>query len=222
MDIDKGERVRSYVHAQLAFVPFYGADLLDLGDSLPEGFDPRTPVLTARNPLPTIQPEPNSLSAPVHLEGPSGVPIQTGPLLTEKSSENQKKRLAEHHFGAKKRKRPLRLRRGTRATPDPDSSSEAAKDCTPVRGERSRRREKPRLPTGLSFLHGFAPKNVGQSRLTVSRLDTTLERWGADHVQIPAGDRGVFGKGRSSFTIAGVSLPDFTGRFGSARRCHCH
>jgi len=172
MDINKVGRVRSYVHAQLAFVPFYGTDLLDPGDSLPEAFGPQIPVLTARNPLVTVQPESNSLSMSILSEGPTVGPVQTGPPLTEKLSKNQKKRPAKHRPGAKGRKR----QRGA----DPDSPSEPAKDRTPTKGGRRSRCKKPRLPTSLSFLHGFAPKNVGPSRLTVSCLATHLQRWGAD------------------------------------------
>jgi len=219
MDIDKGGRVRSYVHAQLAFVPFYGVDLLDPGDSLPEVFGPQTPVLTARNPSATIQREFHSLSASVRPEGLRGDPFQADPPLTEKSSENPKKRPARHHPGAKERKRSLRRRRGAESAGDQDPTSEPAEARTPVKGERRSRREKPRFPTSLSFLHGFAPKNVGPSRLTVSYLDTPLERWVADRIQIPTGDKGVFGKGKSSLTVAGVPLPDLTSRFGSARHC---
>lgn len=222
MDIDKGGRVRSYVHAQLAFVPFYGVDLLDPGDSLPETFGPQTPVLTARSPSATIQPGFNSLSASIRPEGSMGDPIQAGPPLTEKPSENKKRRLAKHPTGAKERKRSSRPRRGAQSTGDPDPMNEPTEDRTPIEGERKNRREKPRLPTSLSLLHGFAPKNVGPSRLTVSYFDTPLERWVADRIQIPAGDKGVFGKGKSSLTVASVSLPDLTSRFGSARRWHHH
>ena len=170
MDIDKDGRVRSYVHAQLAFVPFYGADLLDSGDPLPEVFGLRTPILSARNPLVIVQPESNSQSAPTRPEGPRVDPIQIDPLLTKKSNENQNKLLAKHHLGAKERKRSLRQRRGT--TADLDSSSEPAEDRTPTKGGRRNRRQKLKLPTSLSFFHGFAPKNIGPSRLTVSCLAT--------------------------------------------------
>lgn len=221
MDIDKGGRVRSYVHAQLAFVPFYGVDLLDPGDSLPEVFGPQSPVLTARNPSVTIQRGFNSLSTSVRPEGSKGDSIQADHPLTEKPSENKTKRLAKHHPGVKERKRSLRVRREAQFTGDPDPASEHTEDCTLVKGGRRNRREKRRFPTGLSFLHGFAPKNVGPSRLTVSYLDTPLECWVADRTQILAGDKGVFGKGKSSLTIAGVPLPDLTSRFGSARR-RCH
>jgi len=158
MDIDKGGRVRAYVHAQLAFVPFYGVDLLEPGDFLPEVFGPQTPVLTARNPLATIQRELSPpMLAPVHPEWLKEDPIQADPPLAEKSSENKKKR-----------KQSLRLRRGARSMGDPDPTSEPAEDHIPMKGERRSRREKRRLPTSLSFFHGFAPKNVGPSRLTVN------------------------------------------------------
>lgn len=222
MNSDKGVRVRSYVHAQLAFVPFYGVDLLDPGDSLPEVLGPQTPVLTARNPSATTQPEFSSLSASVRPEGLGGDPIQTDPLLTEKSNETRKKWLAKHHPGVKERKRSLKPRRGAQSVGNPDPTNEPTEDRTIVEGERKSRREKRRLPTSLSFLHGFAPKNVGPSRLTVSYLGAPSERRVADHTQIPAGDKGVFGKGKSSLTVTGIPLPDLTGRFGSARRCHYH
>jgi len=170
MDIDKASRVRSYVHAQLAFVPFYSADLLDPGDS---ALGLQTPVLTARNPLVTVQPGPAlpSASARLGVQGSRGSPTQVGSVLGERPAEIQKKRLVKH-LRAGERKRPLKLNRDARETPDPDSLNKSAKEYTPTKKERKRRREKPKFPTGLSFLYGFAPKNVGPSRLTVSRLNT--------------------------------------------------
>ena len=166
MDIDKAGRVRSYVHAQLPFVPFYGTELLGPVESLPEAFGLQTPVLIARNPLVTIRPE---------VQGSRGTPAQTDPPLIKKSTEIQKKRLAELPIGVGEGKGPLRLKRRTRTTPDPDPSNESAKEHAPMKRQRRRRREKPSLPTSLSFLYGFTPKNVGPSRLTVSRLHTPLE-----------------------------------------------
>ena len=173
---DKAASVRSYVHAQLPFVPFYSTDILDPGDSLPEVFGLRTPILTARNPLVTIQPESNPPSASACLEDPRGGPARADPTLTQKPTKNQNKRLAKHPLEAKERKQRLRLRRDGQITPDPDSLSEPTKEHTPMRRERKTHRGKPRIPIGLSFFHGFAPKNVGPSRLTVSHLKTLLER----------------------------------------------
>ena len=166
MDIDKAGRVRSYVHAQLPFVPFYGTDLLGPVESLPEAFGLQTPVLTARNPLAITRPE---------VQASRGAPAQADPTPIKKSTESQKKRSAEHSIGVEERKRPLRPKRHTWTTPDPDPSSEPAKEHTPMKRQRRHRREKPSLPTSLSFLYGFTPKNVGPSRLTVSRLNTPLE-----------------------------------------------
>jgi len=163
MDIDKAGHVRSYVHAQLPFVPFYGTDILGPVESLPEAFDLQTPVLTARNPLLIIRPE---------VQGSRGAPTQANPTLAKKPTEIQKKRLAEHPIGTEEGEQPLILKRNTRTTPDPDPSSELAEEHTPVKRQRRRRREKPSLPTSLLFLHGFTPKNVGSSRLTVGRLNS--------------------------------------------------
>lgn len=172
MDIDKAGRIHSYVHAQLAFVPFYGTDLLGPSDSLPEVFGLQTPVLKARNPLVTVQPESNPLSASVYLEGSRGGPTKEDPPPTKEPNENHKKRPAKDHLGAKERKRPLKVKGDTRVAPGPDSSSEPVKQRAPIKRERRSRREKPRLPTSLSFLYGFSPKNVGPSRLTVNLLST--------------------------------------------------
>jgi hypothetical protein len=163
MDIDKVGRVCSYVYAQLPFVPFYGADLLGPVEPLPEAFDLRTPVLTARNPLVTIRQK---------IQGSRGAPAQADPTLIKKSTEIRKKRLAELPITAEEMKR---LKRHTWTTPDPDPSAESVKEHTPMKRQRRRRREKSSLPTGLSFLYGFTPKNVGPSRLTVSPLNTSLE-----------------------------------------------
>ena len=173
MDVDmKAGRIRAYVHAQLAFVPFYGADPIGPGDSLPEVLGLETPVLTARNPLVTIQPESNPPPVPIYLEDSRGGPTQAYPPLTKKPTENQKDRRVKRHLDAKERKRPLKLKSDFPSIPGPNPSNEPAKERTSVRKERMGRREKPRLPTSLSFLYGFAPKNVGPSRLTVRRLGT--------------------------------------------------
>lgn len=164
MDIDKAGRVCSYIHAQLPFVPFYGTDILGPVEPLPEAFDLQTPILTARNPLLTIRPE---------VQGSRGAPTQADPTLAKKSTEIRKKRSAEHPIGAEEREQSLMLKRHTRTAPDP--SSEPTEEHTPVKRQRRRRREKPSLPTSLLFLHGFTPKNVGSSRLTVSRPNTPLE-----------------------------------------------
>ena len=211
--MNKAERVRSYVQAQLAFVPFYGTVLLGPGDSLPEVFGLQTPVLTARNPLVTIQPESNSPPASVCFEGSRGSPTRANPPLAKKPCENQRKRPAEQRLGTKEQRRQSRPKRDNPAVPDLGSSSEPGKEQPPTKRSR---RDKPRLPTSLSFLHGFVPKNVGPPRLTVSRLDTPLECWSADYLQMPVGDKGVFGKGKSSSTVAGISLHDLIGGFGSA------
>lgn len=176
MDTDKLGRVRSYVDTQLPFVPFYGADLLDTVEYLPEAFGLQTPVLTARNPLVAIRPELHPPSASVFLEAhePRDVPAQADSTLTKEPTEIQKKRLVKRPLGTEGN-RPLRPKTYTQATPDPDSSSELAKEHAPMERERRGRREKPKLPTNLSFFYGFAPKNVGPSRLTVSRLNTSLE-----------------------------------------------
>ncbi|KAF9651047.1 hypothetical protein BDM02DRAFT_1036590 [Thelephora ganbajun] len=189
MDVNKAGRVRSYVHAQLAFVPFYGTDSLGTGDTLPETFSLQTPFLTARSPLVTIQPEfnPSSTSVCLPVQGPKGVPNEANSTLTGKTAKSRKKQLGKHPNQGKERNRPLGLKSDT-TTSGPDPSGEPAKELSPMKRER-RRREKPRLPTGLSFLYGFVPKNVGPSRLT-----------------IPAGDKGFFGKGRSSLTAAAQRL----------------
>ena len=175
MDIDKVGRVRSYVHAQLAFVPFYGADLhlLGPGDSPPETFSLQTPILTARNPLVTIQQEfdPPSASVPLEVRGLKDGSTQADPTRIRKPTENQKKRPTKNPLGAKQRKRLIGMTRNTRTTPDPDPPSDPAEELTPIKGERRRRHEKSRFPTGLSFLYGFAPQNVGPSRLTVGHFN---------------------------------------------------
>lgn len=173
MNIDKPGRVRSYVHAQLAFVPFYGADLLGPSDALPETFSLlHTPILTARNPLVTIQQEFGPpASAPLEVRGSNDGTTQAKPTLTRKTTEDQKRRPAKHPLRTKQRKRLIGMTRDTRKTPDPEPPSDPAEELTPVKRERRRRREKPRLPTGLSFLYGFAPQNVGPSRLTVGHLN---------------------------------------------------
>lgn len=177
MDIDKAGRVRSYVHAQLPFVPLYGTDLLGPVQSLPEAFDLQTPVLTARNPPVTILPElyPQSASVCFEVQGSGGVLAQPGPTLNKNPTEIQKTRLAKRPLEAGERKRPLRLKTHTWSAPDPDSSSKLAKEHTSAKRSRRGYRGKPRLPISLSFLYGFTPKNVGPSRLTVNRLDTPVE-----------------------------------------------
>ena len=162
MDIDKAGRVCSYVHAQLPFVPFYGTDLFDPVQSIPEAFGLQTPVLTARNPLVTIRSE---------VQGSRSAPARTDTTLIKKSTDV----LTEHPIRTQERGRQSRLKRHTRTTPDPDPSSEPAKEYTTRKRQRRRSREKPSLPTSLSFLYGFSPKNVGPSRLTVSRLNTPLD-----------------------------------------------
>lgn len=172
MDIDKAGRTRSYVHTQLAFVPLYGTDLVGPGESLPEVFGLQTPILAARNPLVVIQPESNPPeSAAVYPEGMKGDPTQVG-SPTKNPSKSQKKPLAKHHLGVKERKRPLNPKSDTRTTPGLNSLREPVEERTPLKRERGSRREKARLPASLSFLYGFAPKNVGPSRLTVSHLGT--------------------------------------------------
>lgn len=174
MDIDKPGRVRSYVHAQLPFVPFYGTDILGPAESLPDAFGLQTPVLAARNPLATIQPElqPPSVSVCLEIQSSRGAPAQAEHTLTTKSAEER--RLAKHTLGTEERKQPLGLKRNTRVTPDLDPFSEPAKQHTPMKRQRRHRCEKPRIPTSLLFLCGFTPKNIGPSRLTVSRLNTPL------------------------------------------------
>lgn len=180
MDTDKAGRVRSYVYSQLPFVPFYGTDILGPIEPLPEALGLQTPVLTARNPLVAIQPELHAPSASVCLEvqnvqASRGTPAQPDPTLTKRSTEIQKKRLAKHPLGAGERKQPTRPKKHTRTMPDPDSSSELAKEHASGKRARKYHRGKPRLPASLSSLYGFIPKNVGPSRLTVSRLDMPLE-----------------------------------------------
>lgn len=172
MDIDKVGRVRSYVHTQLAFVPFYGTDLLDPGDSMPEVSGPQTPVLTARNPLATLQPGSNHPPASVCLEELRSSPTKTSPPLIKRASENQKNKRPANHDPEARERRLLRSKRSTQAAPDLDPSSEPMKLRNPPKGGRKSRRDKTKLPAGLSFLQGFAPRNVGPSRLTVSHPDT--------------------------------------------------
>lgn len=174
MDIDKAGRVHSYIQAQVPFVPFYGTDLLAPVDSLPEAFGLQTPVLTARNPRVNVQPElyPPSASTYLEIQGSGRVPAYADLALTKRSPKVQKNRSVYHALGAEERKRPLRPKRCTRATPDPDPLAEPAKERIPVKTQRKRRCEKPRLPATLSFLYGLTPKNIGPSRLTVSRLGT--------------------------------------------------
>lgn len=174
MGIDKAERVHSYVQAQLPFVPFYGTDILAPVDSLPEAFDLKTPVLTARNPHIIIQPElyPPSASTYLEIEGSGSVSAHAGHALTKRSIKVQKNRSVYHPLGAEERRRPLRPKRCARTTPDPVQLAEPAKERTPVKTQKKRHCEKPRLPTTLSFLYSLAPKNIGPSRLTVSRLRT--------------------------------------------------
>ena len=215
MDIDKADRVRSYVQAQLAFVPFYGTNILGPGGSQSEAFGLQTPVLTARNPLVGSQPEfnPSSAPVPVQVQGSKGASAETDPIPIEEITKN---RPAKRPPTAKEQNQQSpTLRKGGLLISDPDTSSEPTKDVSPKR-KRRRRREKPRLPTGLSFLYSFAPKNVGPSRLTVSRLKARLNLDIYDP-QIPAGDKGFFGKGKSSLTVPGISLLDQTCRFSPVR-----
>lgn len=162
MDIEKAGRIRSYVQAQLAFVPFYETDLLDRGGSQSEAFGLQSPLLTARNPLVTCQPEFNPSSS-------SSGSAETGSMLTEKPAANYKTRLAKRcPAAAEQDKHLLTLETRSRSASDPDFSSKPMKDLPPTKKERRRRNDKPRLPSSLSFLYGFVPKNVGPSRLTVS------------------------------------------------------
>lgn len=172
MDIDKVGRVHSYVQAQLPFVPFYGTGLFAPVDSLHGAFGPQTPILVARNPHVNIQRELDSLSASTYLEiqGSGRLPAQADFTLAKKSTEVRKDRSMYHPLRADKRKRPLRLKRCIQITPDPGPIAEPAKERTPMKSQRNRRCEKPRLPTTLSFLYGLTPKNIGPSRLTVSYL----------------------------------------------------
>lgn len=170
MDIDKAGRVRSYVQAQLAFVPFYGADLLVPGGSRSETFDFQTPLLTARNPLVSSQPESDltSASLSIGVQGSKRSPKKSVSMLSRDLSGNHKKRMAKHSSAAKEQnKRLLTSKTSNRNMSDPDALIGRTKDLSSMRRERRRRHEKPRLPVGLSFLCGFAPKNVGPSRLTV-------------------------------------------------------
>lgn len=174
MDIDK---VRSYVCAQLPFVPFYGTDILGPVESLPESLGLQTPVLIARNPLAAIRPKSHtSASTCLEVQASGSTLAQADPTQTKESTEIRKKRsVKDHPLGAEERKRPLRLKRHTRTTPDPDSLSEPPTEAASTKRGKKRHRGKPRLPASLSFLYGFNPKNVGPSRLTVSHLNMPLE-----------------------------------------------
>ena len=173
MDIDKAGRIRSYVQAQLAFVPFYATDFIGPGGSRPEASGLQTPLLTARNPLISTQPDFNPSSAPacIQVQSSKSDPTETDTMPTKKIAKVHKKRPGKRPPPSKEQNRPSRTsRKGSRITSDPDAPSE------PTKRERGRHREKPRLPTGLSFLYSFAPKNVGPSRLTVSQSKANLNR----------------------------------------------
>ena len=175
MDIDKSGRVRSYVQAQLAFVPFYGSDLLGPGGSRPEAPGLQTPLLTARNPVACnqLEPIPSSLSVCIGVRDLKGGSAEKASRVTGKPAGNHKNRLATRLPAAKDQDQRLPPSRGGgRVAFDPGDSSEPAKVLSPMKRKRSGCREKPRLPTGLSFLYSFAPKNVGPSRLTVSQPKT--------------------------------------------------
>lgn len=170
MDNLKAARVRSYVEAQLAFVPFYCADLLGPGGCQHEDLGLQTPLLAARNPVVTTRPG----SGPSHSETAYAETRGLGGRSAEPISAALVKSLATNHENppslpiGERNKELARLQKMARETPDPDTLSGPAKDLSPVKGRRRRGHEKARLPTGLSFLQGFAPKNVGPSRLTVS------------------------------------------------------
>lgn len=174
MDIEKSNRVRSYVQAQLAFVPFYGTDLIAPGGSQSEPFGLQTPLLVARNPLVTIQSESNPSFASVSIEGQSSKRglAEIDPL-TKKATESHKRRPKRPTVAKEQNQQLLTSKRGARIT-IPGAPSEPAEDPPPAKKKRGGRREKPRFPTGLSFLYGFTPENVGPSRLTVSRANVIL------------------------------------------------
>jgi hypothetical protein len=172
MDVEKAARVRSYVQAQLAFVSFYGTDLLDPGGPQSETFDLQTPLLTARNPLVACQPEPSlsSVSACIEDRDSKGGLVETDSILTENTTGNYKRPLVKRPPAAKEENQCLStLKKRSRSPSDPDVSSKPTKDLSPTKRRKRRHREKSKLPTGLSLLYSFAPKNVGPSRLTVSR-----------------------------------------------------
>jgi hypothetical protein len=222
MDIDEASRVRSYVQAQLAFVPSYGAGLLGPGGSQSGAFAPQSPLLVARNPLVAIQPEFNSSSASVLIgvQDKEGGPTEADSTPTK---ENRGGWPATRPLAAREQNQRFQqqLIRDTRTTFDPRASSASAKHLSPVKKEKRRCREKPRLPSGLSFLYGFVPKNVGPSRLTVGRSIAGLDLR-VECPQIPVGSKGVFGKGKSSSTAPEISLLNQTGRFNLVRHCHSH
>lgn len=173
MDIDKANRVRSYVQAQLAFVPFYETHFLAPCGSHSEAVGLQTPLLTARNPLVTIQPEfiPSSTSTSdcINVRGSKCGLTEADSMLTKKAAPAKRPMVIKEQ-----NQRLLTLERGTRITSDPDASSEPAEDRSLKKRKRGRRREKLRFPTGLSFLYGFSPENVGPSRLTVSRSNAIM------------------------------------------------
>jgi hypothetical protein len=175
MDIDKANRVRTYVQAQLAFVPFYGTDLLAPGGSTSGAFGLRTPLLTARNPLVTIQSDfnPSLTFDCIESQGSKCALAEAVPSLAKKAAEDRKRRLAKRSTVTKEQKKQsLTLKRGNSTTSGRGDPTEPAENVSPVKRKKGRHREKSRFPTGLSFLYNFAPENVGPSRLTVGRSNT--------------------------------------------------
>jgi hypothetical protein len=222
--VDKAGRVQSYIQAQFPFVPFYGTDLLGPGGSQSEPFGLQTPMLTARNPLVSSQPISNPSYVPVCLEvqGSRGGSTDKNSRLTEKLAENRKNRLKkrlpsaiEPNISSSTSKKGIRIASG------PDTPRKPTKDLSPLKRKRKGHREKPRLPTGLSLLYGFAPKNIGPSRLTVSRSKPYMSLEAYNH-QIPAGDKGFFGKGKSSSTAPAIFLLNQTGGRSLFWRFHSH
>ena len=217
MDVEKADLVRSYVQAQLPFVPFYGTDLLVPNDPRPEVFGLQTPLLTPRNPLIVTQPESNlaPASGRTHVQGTKSGLLRADSNLTKTPSGNRKVRPSAVR---EQNRRSPTVKRDTRGALGLDDPREPLKNVSSMKPEKGRRSGKLKLPTGLSFLYGFSPKNVGPSRLTVSRSDSTLNLK-VHFPQIPTSNKGFFAKGRSSSTAPDISPADKAGALRPARGC---
>lgn len=169
MDISKADRVHSYVQAQRAFVPFYGTNLLGSGCSQSEVFRLQSPLLVARNPLANVQPESDFSSVLEDVQGPEGSLVGSDSISTKKSAENHRRWVANHPSatGEQSQSSPM-LERTFQIMPTSGALSEPKKPFSSVKRKGRHGHGKPRLPIGISFLHGFVPRNIGPSRLTVS------------------------------------------------------
>jgi hypothetical protein len=171
--MDKADRVRSYVQAQLPFVPFYRMDLLGPSDYHPEASALEPALLSARNPLRAVQSvfnQPSEAGACTEIQGSKGGLAEADVTPRKGPAENRKTGRAKCLPTAEEQnQRPPTLETGTQIVLDPDASGGSTKILFPARREKRNRRGKSILPTGLSFLYGAVPKNVGPQRLTVGR-----------------------------------------------------